>query len=116
MWLMLELSPDRIDGFNADGFVILDRIIGDQAVEPLRESLGRLFQGEFETGVTPDEVNWREGTGDPTLTRQICNGWRADRTIASTVLREDFGRAISRHGRWGSTRTAPTCPGSNPRC
>lgn len=104
MRLMLELSPDQIDGFNADGLVILDRIVGDQAIEPLREAFDRLFRGEFETGVTPDEVNWREGTGDPTLTRQVCNGWRADRTIAGTVLREDFGRAIARLAGWPGTR------------
>lgn len=101
---MLDLSPSQTAAFNEDGFVILDRIIGDGAVEGLRESFGRLFRGEFETGVPPDEVNWLEGTGDPSLTRQICNGWRADLTVARSVLREDFGRAIAQLAGWPGAR------------
>ncbi len=101
---MLELSPEQINAFNEDGYFVFDRIVDDPTAERLREAFDRLFRGEFETGVTPDEVNWQEGTGDPTLTRQICNGWRADRTIAGTVLREDFGRAIARLAGWPGTR------------
>jgi hypothetical protein len=26
------------------------------------------------------------------ITRQICNGWKAGRTLASVVLREDIGK------------------------
>src|SRR3546814_7166227 len=55
-------------------------------------------------GVWPDEVNWQEGRSDPTLTRQICNGWKANRAIANVVLREDFGRAIAKMGGWPGTR------------
>jgi len=64
----------------------------------------KLFAGEFETGVSPDEVNWQIGSGDETLTRQICNGWKADRCIAATVLREDFGRAVAKLGGWPGAR------------
>src|SRR3546814_19275731 len=55
-------------------------------------------------GVWPDEVNWQEGRSDPTLTRQICNGWKANRAIANVVLREDFCRAIAQMGGWHGTR------------
>ena len=57
----------------------MEDLIDAQTVERLRERYGRLFRGEFETGVAPDEVNWQEGKSDPSLTRQICNGWKADR-------------------------------------
>ncbi len=101
---MFAVTPDQIAGFNEDGFLIVDRLIDDAAVERLRACYARLFRGEFETGVTPDEVNWQEGTGDPSLTRQICNGWKADRDIAEIVMREDLGKAIAELGGWPGTR------------
>ena len=67
----LTLTPGQTERFIADGIVMLERIVDAATVEALRASFDRLFRGEFETGVTPDEVNWQEGTGDPSLTRQI---------------------------------------------
>jgi ectoine hydroxylase-related dioxygenase (phytanoyl-CoA dioxygenase family) len=101
---MFCVTPDQIDRFNEDGVLVVDRLIDDETVETLRACYERLFRGEFETGITPDEVNWQEGTGDPTLTRQICNGWKADRDIAEVVLREDLGKAIADLGGWPGTR------------
>ena len=46
-----------------------------------------LSRGEFERGILPDEVNWKEGKSDPTFTRQICNAWKANAAIARIVLR-----------------------------
>ena len=100
----LTLTPGQTERFIADGIVMLERIVDAATVEALRASFDRLFRGEFETGVTPDEVNWQEGTGDPSLTRQICNGWKADRTIARVVLREDFGRALAELAGWPGAR------------
>ena len=91
----LSLTPTQTAQFHADGVVQIDRIIDDETVESLRRAYDRLFRGEFTTGVTPDEVNWQDGTGDPSLTRQICNGWKADPEIAGIMLREDFGRALA---------------------
>ncbi len=101
---MFSVTRDEIARFNEDGFLIVENLIDEETVDRLRDRFGRLFRGEFETGVTPDEVNWQEGTGDPGLTRQICNGWRADRAIAGVVLRQDLGRAIAELGGWPGTR------------
>ena len=101
---MFDVTKDQIASFAADGFLIVDRIVDEVAVDELRDAYEKLFRGEFETGVWPDEVNWQEGRSDPTLTRQICNGWKANRAIASVVLREDFGRAIAKMGGWPGTR------------
>ncbi len=38
------------------------------------------------------------------LTRQICNAWKSDRTVAATVLRADIGRACARLGGWPGAR------------
>lgn len=100
----MELTQDKIDQFNESGFLAIDRIVDDETVDELRERYDRLFQGEFETGVRPDEVNWQEGESDPSLTRQICNAWRADRTVARVVLREDIGRMIATLAGWSGAR------------
>ncbi len=101
---MFDVTPEQIARFNEDGFLVVEQLIDNETVEILRDSFERLFRGDFETGVTPDEVNWQVDSGDPSLTRQICNGWKADRAIARVVLRADLGQAIARFGDWPGTR------------
>ncbi len=99
-----ELKAEEIAAFGRDGFVLVENIIDDETAERLKERFTRMFRGEFDTSVRPDEVNWQEGASDPTLTRQICNGWKGDRTVAETVLREDIGRACATLGGWPGAR------------
>ena len=101
---MIELSRDQIAAFQDHGFVVVDKLIDGDAVLAARGAFDRLFRGEFERGVLPDEVNWQEDTGRTDMTRQICNGWKADRTIAAIVLREDIGRAIAQLAGWPGSR------------
>lgn len=99
-----QIEPQKVARFQHDGFLLFDRIIDPKTAHPLRVEFDRMFRGEFEIGTLPDEVNWQEGKSDPTLTRQICNGWRASRLIASVVLREDFGYALALLMGWRGTR------------
>ncbi|MDH3377787.1 MAG: phytanoyl-CoA dioxygenase family protein [Gammaproteobacteria bacterium] len=99
-----RIEPEQIEQFQQDGFLLLDCIVDPTTAHRLRGEFDRMFRGEFEIGTLPDEVNWQEGKSDPTLTRQICNGWRASRLIASIVLREDFGHALARLMGWRGTR------------
>ena len=68
--------------------------------------MSRLFRGEFETGIYPDEWHWREGISKPNAAREICNAWKSDRTIAAIVLNEKIGRFISKVMGWESVRIA----------
>jgi len=100
---------DQIPGldrtrFDADGFVIADRLIDPARIPVLHQAFDDLFHGRFETGVRPDEVNWQAGASDPSLSRQICNGWKANREIARVVLDESLGRAIAGLAGWTGTR------------
>ena len=101
---MLTLSPDQIISSRDEGLLVVNELIDQATVLCLRERFDRLFEGEFETGVQPDEINWQEGSSDPSLTRQICNGWKADRDIARVVLREDLGKAIATLAEWPGPR------------
>ena len=97
-------TPEAASAFDVDGFALADRLVSEEIVVALHDRFDRLFRGEFETGVPPDEVNWQEGTGDPTLTRQLCNAWRADRLVASVVLSPALGEALARMARWPGAR------------
>jgi phytanoyl-CoA hydroxylase len=100
----LELSEQDVRRFADDGFVVCERIVDPCTVAALVERYEDLFAGRFETGLQPDEWNWRPGRDAEDLTRQICNAWKSDRTVAATVLRADIGRACARLGGWPGAR------------
>jgi hypothetical protein len=100
----LEISSEQIARFREDGFMSVDGLLDEKGVEAARNAFDALFRSEFERGILPDEVNWKEGKSDPTLTRQICNGWKANTAIARIVLREDIGQAIAALADWQGTR------------
>lgn len=102
--IAFEPTEEQRRRFDEDGFLIVERLIEPAAVEALRARFAPLFRGEFETGLMPDEWNWREGRDSPALTRQICNGWRADRTVASMVLSPDVGRLCATLMGWPGAR------------
>src|SRR5262245_37330731 len=98
------LTEDHKRRFEADGFLILDRFLDAGMVERLRARIEPLFKGEVETGLYPDEWNWQEGRDRPDRTRQICNGWKSDRTVASVVLSEQVGRCVAELSGWAGAR------------
>jgi ectoine hydroxylase-related dioxygenase (phytanoyl-CoA dioxygenase family) len=100
----LKISSEQLARFQEDGFVSVDGLLDERGLETARNAFDALFRGEFERGILPDEVNWTGGKSDPTLTRQICNGWKANAAIASIVLREDIGQAIAALADWQGTR------------
>jgi hypothetical protein len=90
----MELFGDeQVESFRRDGFLIVEEgFLTGRQIELLRERFGALFAGEYATGIAPDEVNWKEGRDPDDVTRQLCNGWRADDLIAAQVLSERTGR------------------------
>lgn len=88
-----RLSNEQVAAFGRDGFLIVERgFLGDAELEALRERFARVFDGDYATGVRPDEVNWVAGRDPDDVTRQLCNAWRADDVIAAQVLSERTGR------------------------
>ena len=102
--IMLSLDADAGSVFDRNGFIIVDRLIDAAQIPRLHQAFDDLFHGRFETGVRPDEVNWQAETGDPSLTRQICNGWKANREIARIVLDQELGRNIAQLAGWPGVR------------
>ena len=86
-------TDEQVDAFQRDGFLIVEEgLVSERALELLRKRYLKLFDGEYETGIRPDEVNWVPGRDPEDRTRQLCNAWRADNVVAAQVLSERTGR------------------------
>ncbi|MDE0148714.1 MAG: phytanoyl-CoA dioxygenase family protein [Rhodospirillaceae bacterium] len=104
MFAIEEPGSSDIQRFRRDGFLVVERLIEPAAAARLAARFGPLFRGEFETGLCPDEWNWREGRDAEDLTRQICNAWKSDRHVARTVLHPRVGLWCARLSGWPGAR------------
>jgi len=99
------VTDEQVESFERDGFLIIEEgLIPMSTVEVLRDRFAAIFEGEYATGIAPDEVNWKKGRDRDDVTRQICNGWRADDLIAAQVLSEKTGQIAARLGGYRGTR------------
>ena len=88
-----SFTSEQVDAFHRDGFIVLEEgLVTRRGLELLRERYLKLFDGEYETGMRPDEVNWVPGRDPEDRTRQLCNAWKADNVVAAQVLSERTGR------------------------
>ena len=60
-----EITDEELTRFTEDGFVIVERIIDPGEARSLAERYDDLFAGRFETGLYPDEWNWRPDRDAP---------------------------------------------------
>ena len=104
MMINLKLNQNLIDEFNENGFLILDQFIDLDWIDKLKSKFEPLFKGEFETGIEPDEWNWKFGKDPEDVTRQICNGWKSDKLIKEIVCHPAIGEACSRLMNWNGAK------------
>jgi len=90
-----SLNEKLVQDFNRDGFLILDKFIDLKCLDELRERIEPLFHGKFETGIEPDEWNWKYGRDPNDVTRQICNAWKSDNLIKKIVCHSIIGECAS---------------------
>ena len=100
----LELNQTLINNFNHDGFIILEKFIERDFIENLKKKFEPLFKGEFETGIEPDEWNWKFDKDPFDVTRQICNGWKSDNLIKSFVCHQIIGKVCAELMDWNGTK------------
>ncbi len=93
--MRFEPTAEEIARYRADGFLVVEEWLPADEVERVRVHFERAFAHEWETGLSPDEVNYQPGVTPPDKTRQLCNVWKSDRVLAATTLREA-------NGRWGA--------------
>jgi ectoine hydroxylase-related dioxygenase (phytanoyl-CoA dioxygenase family) len=91
------LTHEQGEAFERDGFLVVEEgLVSARGLELLRERYVPLFEGEYETGIRPDEVNWVPGRDPEDRTRQLCNAWKSDNVIAAQVLSERTGRLAAK--------------------
>jgi ectoine hydroxylase-related dioxygenase (phytanoyl-CoA dioxygenase family) len=78
--------------------------VSERGLKLLRDRYLRLFDGEYETGISPDEVNWVPGRDPEDRTRQLCNAWKSDTVVAAQVLSERTGRLAAQLGGYRGVR------------
>jgi len=100
------LNKAQIARFQEDGFLVIDHLLSEETVRQVTARFEPLFRGDFPTGLYPDEWNWQEGRDSADLTRQICNGWKSDPTIAGVVLSPLVGRLCATLAGWPGARMA----------
>ena len=106
----LHITANQIQQFDSDGFLLLPGVLSVSQVGSLRDRLLPLFRGDFPTGVYPDEWHWREGLSLPHVTREICNAWKSDPTIAALATSETMGALAAHLMRWkAGARLAQEC-------
>jgi phytanoyl-CoA hydroxylase len=98
------LNENLLLDFNQNGFLVLDKFIDLQYLDKLRERIEPLFKGEFETGLEPDEWNWKYGQDADDVTRQICNAWKSDNLIKQIVCNSIIGECASKLMGWDGAR------------
>jgi hypothetical protein len=64
-----DLDDSQVQAFADDGFVIVERIIDPGLAARALSRYEELFAGRFETGLYPDEWNWKAGRDSEALTR-----------------------------------------------
>ncbi len=100
-----SFTPAQVEAFARDGFLVVEEgLVSERALGLLRERYERLFDGEYETGIRPDEVNWVRGRDPEDRTRQLCNAWKSDDVVAAQVLSERVGRLAARLARYRGVR------------
>ena len=76
--IQIEINEDLKKQFEEDGYLILPQFLDTTKIASIANKFANLFSGIFETGIEPDEWNWKKGRDPNNITRQICNGWKSD--------------------------------------
>ena len=103
--LIDAFTAEQVEGFRQDGFLVVEEgLVSERGLELLRERYVPLFDGEYETGIRPDEVNWVPGRDPEDRTRQLCNAWKSDNVVAAQVLSERTGRLAAQLAGYSGVR------------
>lgn len=100
----LEIRAEHIETYDRDGFIVFENFLDPDEIERVRSRFEPLFHGQWETGLAPDEVNWQYGRDRDDRTRQLCNTWKSDYSVASVVLQAAIGRVAAQLSGWEGSR------------
>ena len=100
-FLLNKNSPNQ---FENNGFLTQEKFIDLKYLDDLKKRVQLLFEGEFETGIEPDEWNWKIDKDPVDVTKQICNAWKSDNLIKQLVCNPVIGESVSKLMGWNGAR------------
>ena len=92
--------------FATNGYVLQPDVIRPEDRDALVAAFERLFRGDFDTAVYPDEWHWREGISKPEAFREIVNAWKSDDAVAAVALDAAIGKRAAELMGWRGARLA----------
>ena len=102
--IQASINEGQLKDFQRNGFLTIDKFIDLKYLDELKKRIDLLFQGNFETGIEPDEFNWKVDRDPHDVTRQICNAWKSDSLIREVVCNPIIGQTISKLMNWKGAR------------
>src|SRR6266508_3833494 len=102
----MELTEQQLQQYRDDGFLIVENYASMEQVERLRERYEKIFDGEFQSILEPDEYNWKRGRDPEDATRQLVNIWKTDAYIAEEAFDQQTARHIAQLQETDSVRLA----------
>jgi ectoine hydroxylase-related dioxygenase (phytanoyl-CoA dioxygenase family) len=97
---------EQQNAFNKDGFLVVKQLLSPNNYPAISQEAHSLFQGNFSTGVYPDEWHWREGISFPNKTKEIVNSWKSSHLLAKFILNPQLGEFVCKLMNWPSVRIA----------
>ena len=99
-----EISSKDLENFENNGFVYFKSFMDLDLINIAISRFKHIFKGDFETGVRPDKIKWREDKNDLTEPRSMCNIWKSDVSIARITLNQKIGEFASKLMNWPGAR------------
>lgn len=93
----IDLTTHQKTIFHEDGFLIVEKLIDPKTLPRLHQAFDDLFNGVFESGVRPDEVNWQQGKSDPSWMKTTSRFFGVRMVIAHPRLRRIYATQIVRN-------------------
>lgn len=79
--------------------------LNDEVIGELRTEFDQLFDGQYATGIYPDEIHWRKGISkERNITKELCNGWKASHMIRNIVTQVHLGKLACMLMDWDACR------------
>ena len=93
--------------FEENGYLKVPKSIfslDKSTIDVLHQEFDKLFDGDYETGIYPDEIHWRSGISKDHVTRELCNAWKSSNVIKRIVASEELGKLACELMNWKCCR------------
>lgn len=98
------ITAEQLEQFHQNGFLVIENLFSSEQVARLLDRFDRLYAGEFETGIYPDEWHWNPYLGKPGVAGQMTGVWRCDRAVAEMVMSPKAAQIAATLEGWSGAR------------